>query len=691
MSAEKYIFAGTFDGISLAGPVKGKNMWDATDPNGTKIVQELIMQAKGGGGFVEYVLPKFAGQRPAPKLSYAAPITGWDWYIGTGVYVDYIEAAIAQEQEKSRNEISKIIVKTVVVLGLFLLISFGLSWLIANKIKKTLALFLDFFQKSASNKLFIPADKVSFGEFQSLALSANQMVADRQVAWDELQAEQERLAVTLGSIGDGVMTTDIAGNVVLLNRIAERLTGWSNSDAAGRPSTEIFNIINETSGKRCDSPVQKVLKFGEIVELANHTTLIAKDGNHVSIADSGAPILDSSGTIIGVVLVFRDVTTEKKIEADLLKIKKLESVGVLAGGIAHDFNNLLAGMLGNIELASRRLNTPDKVAPLLHGAQKAGNRAVKLTQQLLTFAKGGAPVKENASIEQIVTDSADFVLHGSSISCTYTGLKGLWTVNVDVGQIGQVVHNIVLNAKQSMSNGGQIVIAGDNIENTDGEGLPSVFSGRYVKITITDSGVGIPADVLEQIFDPYYTTKQEGSGLGLAICHSIVTNHDGHIRAKSVVGEGTTFTIYLPVTPSTDIDVENSKLEGGHQVTKKLSVMVMDDEEIIRDVIVNQLAYFGHHTVAVANGTEAIKRYKELREADTPIDLLIMDLTIPGGMGGGMAVVEILKINPDAKVIVASGYSNDPIVANFKEYGFVAAIVKPIKMDALNKIIASLF
>jgi len=692
LSAEKYIFAGDFTGKSLVGPAKGKNMWGATDPNGTKIVQELIRQARNGGGFVEYVLPKFTGQRPVPKLSYAAQISGWDWYVGTGVYVDYIEAAIAQEQDNSRDKISKIITKTVVVLGLFLIVSFIISWKLAGKIKLNIALFLDFFQKSARNKLSIPADKVSFDEFQSLAISANQMVADRQVAWDELQAEQERLAVTLESIGDGVMTTDTAGNVVLLNRVAEQLTGWSRSAAVGKSSTEVFNIINEDSGEKCAGPIHKVLSTGTIVELANHTVLIAKDGRHVSIADSGAPILDSSGAIIGVILVFRDVTTEKKIEADLLKIKKLESVGILAGGIAHDFNNLLAGILGNIELVRRHIDNPDKIVPLLEGAQKASNRAVKLTQRLLTFARGGAPVKEAASIEQIIIDSAGFVLSGSAISCGYSGLTDIWQVNVDAGQIGQVIQNIVLNAKQSMSSGGQIVITGNNLENCDGEGLPATFSGRHVKITITDTGVGIPPKVLEQIFDPYYTTKQEGSGLGLAICHSIITGHNGHIGVKSIVGEGTTFTLYLPITVAIELgNVATTKQEIKSGAIDKLRIMVMDDEEVIRDVMKNQLVYFGHEVVVAVDGAEAISYYRKMQSAGNPLDLIIMDLTIPGGMGGKIAVKEILKLNPVAKVIVASGYSNDPVVANFRDYGFVAALSKPIKMDVLNKIIASLF
>ena len=634
-------------------------------------------------------MPKLEGQRPSPKLSYAAPIPNWQWYIGTGVYIDYIEDEIAKEQEITKKALQKILTQIVLVLCLFLFVSLSFTWLLAGKLKRNLTLFLDFFQKSAAEKLTIPPNKVSFREFRSLALSANQMAEDRQQAWEELNTEQERLAVTLQSIGDGVMTTDTDGNIVLLNKVAEELTGWRNAEAQGKPATEVFNVINEKSGNKCLSPIQKVLKSDEIVELENHTALLAKDGSQKSIADSGAPIRDSEGKILGVVLVFRDVTNEKKMEEELLKVRMLESVGVLAGGIAHDFNNILAAILGNVELASRRLGPQHKVSPLLDEAQKASNRATKLTQQLLTFAKGGSPVKETTSVQQIIRESADFILHGSQVSCHYNYPEDLWCVDVDSGQMGQVIQNIVLNAKHAMPAGGQIEITCSNIENVASESLPPIYSGSYVKISIADSGVGMPDKVLEKIFAPYFTTKQEGSGLGLAICHSIISKHDGHILAKSVSGEGTTFDIYLPAILSADTRKNDGKPGITTPTTRALKIMVMDDDKMLRNIIESQLTHLGHETILVEDGSEAISRYQELREAGTPVDLTIMDLTVPGGMGGKEAVQEILKLNPEAKVIVSSGYSNDPVMADFKDYGFVAAAIKPFDLESLSKIIAS--
>lgn len=688
---DRYVFVGTFKGLVLTAPAKGRNMLGVADSNGKKIVQEFIAQAGSGGGFVEYVMPKLGEQRPAPKLSYVAAVPDWQWYIGTGIYIDYIDDAIAHEQMVSNQTVKKILIQIVSILGLFLLLSFWISWLFARRVQKNLNLFLRFFNKSATEKTFISPDKIFFHEFQSLALSANQMIEDRHHAWEELTAEQERLAVTLQSIGDGVMTTDTAGNVVLLNGVAEKLTGWTNEEALGQPVTEVFNIFNEKSGDKCLSPVQKVLDTGKVIDLANHTALRSKDGKQRSIADSGAPIKDKDGNILGVVLVFRDVTNEKKLEEELLKIRKLESVGVLAGGIAHDFNNLLAAILGNIELASRRLGPENKVSALLDEANNACNRAAKLTQQLLTFSKGGDPVKEATSLKQIVRESADFIIRGSQVSCTYDCPENLWYVEADSGQVGQVIQNIVLNAQQAMSDGGTIAISCSNINNLNSERLPSAHLGPYVKITITDSGSGIPAAVLDKIFDPYFTTKKAGSGLGLAICHSIINKHDGYIYATSVPGEGTTFDIYLPAILSVDKKVNDKNLNSPASTPQKLKIMVMDDEEIIRNISEAQLTHLGHEVVLVADGQEAIERYSELRNSGSAVDLIIMDLTIPGGMGGQEAVKSILELNSTAKVIVSSGYSNDPIMANYKDYGFAAAVTKPFDLNTISTAIASVF
>ena len=511
-------------------------------------------------------------------------------------------------------------------------------------------------------------------------------ITGKKEAEEALLAEKERLDVTLRSIGDGVITTDVTGRVTYVNKVAEEMTGWTNEEALGRPSVEVFNIINEKTGKKCVSPVQRVIEFGRIVGLANHTALIARDGTVRSIADSGAPIRNRQSAVIGVVLVFRDISKEKKMEAELLKVRKLESVGVLAGGIAHDFNNILAAILGNIELLGYRL--PDcnsEVRTLLTDVRKATKRAAKLTRQLLTFAKGGDPVRAATSLPELITESAGFVLHGSSVRCRYVFPEDLWQVDADSGQLGQVIQNIVLNARHAMPEGGTIIITCSNVDDPAGEALLSVDRGKYVRIIIRDTGVGIPTEIIDKIFDPYFTTKQKGSGLGLAICHSIIHKHGGYITVDSVSGQGTCFTIYLPAVLSGDHGRQEDKKIS--RAVKAARIMVMDDEEMLRNLARSQLSMLGHEVIAVADGEQAINRYQELQDLGTPVDLVIMDLTIPGGMGGREAAQKLRLLDPQAKIIVASGYSNDPVMATYGQYGFKAAIAKPFNLAELSAVI----
>lgn len=507
----------------------------------------------------------------------------------------------------------------------------------------------------------------------------------RKKAENALAAEQERLAVTLRSIGDGVITTDINGKIVLLNKIAEQLTGWSHKEAAGKPLTEVFNIINEKTGNRCDNPVEKVLATGHIIALANHTALIAKDGSKCSIADSGAPIMDENSEIIGVVLVFRDVTVETRKEEELAKARKLESVGLLAGGIAHDFNNILAAILGNINLALLDCKPEDKTYSLLQEAEKASLRAKDLTRQLLTFAKGGEPVKELAHIKEVIQDSANFVLRGSNVRCNFHCESNLWPVEVDQGQMSQVIQNIIINANQAMPEGGVIEVCCTNIDHQ--KSLAFTHNpADYIEITIRDTGIGMASSLLDKIFDPYFTTKQEGSGLGLAVSHSIINKHDGYMTVTSELGEGTIFTIYLPAEKDKQIAVsgENAVADEVHAHGK---IMVMDDEEMLRSISKKMLIRLGYEVLLAKDGEEAIAMFNEARQSNAPIDLIIMDLTIPGGMGGEEAVQKIHKIDPTAKIIVSSGYSNDPIMANYQEYGFLATIIKPFQFQEIKSTI----
>jgi PAS domain S-box-containing protein len=504
-------------------------------------------------------------------------------------------------------------------------------------------------------------------------------ITEREIVEKSLSAEKERLSVTLRSIGDGVIATDVDGTVVLINQVAEMLTGWTQKEALGKPLETVFTIVNEKTRNLCESPVEKVLNKGIVVGLGNNTILISKDGTEKIIADSGAPIKDKD-TIIGVILVFRDITDKRKMEQELLRAQKLESLGNLAGGIAHDFNNILTAVLSNTNLA-RMYTTDNKVKERLTKIEKASLQAKELTQQLLTFSKGGVPVKKATDIAELIRDSVSFALRGSNVRCHFYVPDTVWAVDVDAGQISQVMNNLIINADQAMPAGGIITVKAENV--VVEEDLP-LEKGLYVKTTITDQGVGIPDKYVSKVFDPYFTTKQKGSGLGLSTCYSIIKNHDGYITVESEVGVGTTFYVWLPASK----EKREKEEKDTAPVTGEGRVLLMDDEALVLDAATEILQYLGYTVVQAKDGKEAVQVYKKALKTD-PFDVVIMDLTIPGGVGGREALSELLEIDPSIKAIVSSGYSTDPILANYKDYGFKGAVIKPYSIEELSKTLHS--
>jgi PAS domain S-box-containing protein len=508
-------------------------------------------------------------------------------------------------------------------------------------------------------------------------------ITERKRAEEALAAEKERLAVTLRSIGDGVITTDTEGKIVLINKVAEGLTGWTQEEAVSRPLGEVFHIVGEKTGERCENPVERVLESGAIVGLAGNMVLIARDGTERIIADSGAPIRDKDNNIIGVILVFQDVTEKRKMQEELLKAERLESVGILAGGIAHDFNNILTTIVGNISLAKTKVvDVEGEIFEILTVAEKASLRARDLTRQLLTFARGGAPVKKMASIVELIKDSASFALRGSNVRCEFSIPGDLWPVEVDEGQLSQVINNMVINADQAMPQGGVVRVRAENVTISAADALPLEKGERYVKISVEDQGIGIPEEHLPKVFDPYFTTKQKGSGLGLAISFSIIRNHAGLITVESELGTGTTFDVYLPASqkriPAKRVVEEKALVARG-------KVLVMDDDEAVRNTVGRMLRHVGYGVDFARDGVEAIELYRKASESGNPFDLVIMDLTVPGAMGGKQAVEELLAIDPAARVIASSGYSTDPVMSNFREHGFSAVIAKPYEIKELSE------
>jgi PAS domain S-box-containing protein len=509
-------------------------------------------------------------------------------------------------------------------------------------------------------------------------------ISERKRADEIIAAEKERLTVTLRSINDGVITTDVNGNIVLINRVAEYLTGWRQSQALGRSIKEIFQCLQDKSRIPYELPFLEAAGADHFRSLPNRLILVTRDRRERMISAYAAPIRDHENILSGTVLVFRDITEQIRLEEDILRNEKLESIGVLAGGIAHDFNNLLTGILGNLSLTHMLMNPHDRLAHKIEEAIKAAERAKDLAAQLLTFSKGGAPIKKTLSIRQIIMDSASFSLRGSNVRCTFDMPANLLPVDVDPGQINQVINNLIINADQAMPEGGMVRIHAENIKINEHSSLP-LRPGSYVRVSVSDEGVGIPANLLPKIFDPYFTTKTRGSGLGTSTVYSIIKRHNGLISVQSALGRGSTFTIYLPASEQPSGLEEQQPAEMLFRGSGR--ILVMDDEDIIRKIAGEILSYLGYTPVLCSDGAEALAMYRQAAERNEPFDAVIMDLTIPGGMGGKELIRHLLLFDPNVKAIVSSGYSNDPILAFFHEFGFQGVILKPYRAEDVSKVL----
>ncbi|MFH1148431.1 MAG: ATP-binding protein, partial [Pseudomonadota bacterium] len=501
----------------------------------------------------------------------------------------------------------------------------------------------------------------------------------RQAEQASLESEAKYSAL-VEQANDGVFILQDE-TIEFANRALAEMSGCTVKELTGR---SVLDLVAPESREEIIGLFRRLME-GERVSKLYEVKGLSKDGTPKDIEIS-AVLIDYHGRPAAVGIV-RDITERKELEAKRLTESKLKSIGVLAGGIAHDFNNILTAVLGNLSLAKMYARPGEKIFERLEEAEKACLRARHLTQQMLVFSKGGTPVKKTVYLSKLLRDAATFAVHGSKTICRFDTAGDLWPAEVDEGQIGQVISNLVLNADQAMPGGGLIRVQAENAAVREGD-IRALTSGNYVKITVEDQGTGIPEEHLTRIFDPYFTTKEKGSGLGLTTAYSIVKNHDGHIRVESKVGVGTTVYVYLPASleavPADEIE-EGSPSEN--PLPGKGRVLIMDDEEMVREVAGEILTHMGYEVDYAKNGTEAIAVYQDAKWTGRPFDVLIMDLTIPGGMGGKEAVKKLLEIDPEARVIVSSGYSSDPIMSDFARYGFVGVIAKPYRIEDLSAVL----
>jgi len=502
---------------------------------------------------------------------------------------------------------------------------------------------------------------------------------------ERLALERTRLAVTLKTITEGVVTVDGDGRILLMNDSAAALTAVPAAAAVQQPVTALFDAIGLAEATYHDA-LRRVLEAGEPVQL--HCELATPIARVLDV--TGTPMRDGENRLAGAVFVLRDVTDAAHIEHERSKTARLESLGVLAGGLAHDFNNILMGVVGNLSLAQSMVGAADRpLTQRLRDAEAACVRARGVTSQLLTFAKGGAPVKTAASIRELVVECARFALSGSHVAGRFTIEPELWTAEVDTVQVSQVVHNLVLNAVQAMPQGGTVDVSLRNVQVEAGASRTALNlqAGNYVCVSVVDQGPGIAADHLAHIFEPYFTTKEKGSGLGLAISSSIARAHGGTIAVESAPDAGgTRFDVYLPASADKATPVALPLAQPATGLTGR--VLLMDDDPMVADIAQDMLGTLGYTAETTACGRTAIERLREAERDGKPFDLVILDLTVPGGMGGQETVPHLRRIRADLPVLVMSGYADNSVLADHGRHGFDGVLPKPFAIPDLRTAIA---
>ena len=533
-----------------------------------------------------------------------------------------------------------------------------------------------------------------------------QMALVKRQLDEQLRQSESWYSTSLSSIGDGVIATDAAGRVKFINPVAEALTGWGLADAIGKPLGEVFPLSDRKTHAQRPDLATRVLTGHQTIFLEEDTLLCSRAGSLVPVDDSAAPIRDArDGSLLGVVVVFRDLSEKQEMAAELERARRLESLGTLAGGLAHDLNNILAIIAGNVSMATTADAAPETQLRAFAKIDAAVRRAKALTGQFLTFSKGGEPVRRSMELRALLIEEFDLMFGDGAGADEHTERRleiapDLWTLEADEGQLRRVVENLLRNAVQSLSCGwGRVTLRAFN---GCGDDWPCALVGghdessgaptHWIQLEVSDNGCGIPSDDLARVCDPYFTTRTTGSGLGLSVCHSIARKHNGCLRIHSNVGEGTTVVVCLPALPPAAARPATAAGTGGHgqppaspsDTSRSLRVLVMDDEPLMRELLARMLNYLGHRATTAETGEEALRLHEEARTAGDAFDAVCIDLVNKIGMGGQEMMARLQSSDPGVVALVCSGYCDHQIMANYRSYGFAGCLPKPINLEQLS-------
>ena len=660
-------------------------MIDITDVNGVKIVRELIKAAKSGGGYVSYVMPKLNSDVTFNKLSYTMKIPGWGWYVGAGVNVEKIETIINQKKAALQKRVKNHYLKIIAILATVLFLILLTAKFISNRMKKSFDLFSAFFSNAATASAKIDSEKLPFVEFESLARSANRMIQERNRAEAALRESERNYRELVQSANCIILRMDTNGQVIFFNNYAQRFFGYREEEIIGKNVVGTIVPQKDSSGFDLEAMIKDIGANPERY-VSNENENVRRNGELVRVTWMNKVIYDEEGRIREILAVGIDVTEKWKLEKRLAQAQKMEAIGTLAGGIAHDFNNILSAIIGYTELSLMDTPKDDPMQNNFKQVLKASGRAKELVRQILTFSRRRENELQPIKVNLIVNEAIKLLRASlpSTIQIRHK-IESNLTVLSDATNIHQILMNLCTNSSYAMQENGGILEV--NLSDVDLDSKftgqhPGVKPGKFIKLTVSDTGCGMSPEVSGRIFDPFFTTKKvgQGTGMGLSVVHGIVKSHGGAITVDSLPGQGTTFSLFLPASEAVSITPEDSVQL---MVTGTEHILFVDDEDFQADIAKRLLVRLGYRVTARTDSLEALGLF---RQTPDKFDLVITDMTMPA-MTGDVLAAKIISIRPDIPVIVCTGYSERIDKEIIKKIGIKELAMKPLVMKDIAEMI----